>query len=107
MVAGYRSRRRDGLRQHVAAGAAIDCNRIAPAARSRVERIAGALGLNDAGFDVAVVDDGCYVPEFNLLSAHATLNAHGIRLGPEIAAWLARQDPPDNHAPRPMPPRAC
>lgn len=106
VVAAYWREGGDGFHHNVAAGATLSFDGIPAQALSLVERIARALGLNYAGFDIAVVDGWCYVLEFNLFFGNDGLNARGVRLGPGIRSWLERQASPDDDAPPPALSRA-
>jgi ribosomal protein S6--L-glutamate ligase len=58
---------------NVARGAAISFDDIPPAAVELVERVAFELGVDHAGFDVAMVDGHPYLMEFNTLFGTAGL----------------------------------
>ncbi|HYW03065.1 MAG TPA: hypothetical protein VFA86_03910 [Gammaproteobacteria bacterium] len=96
----------DGFHHNLAAGARLSFAAVPAQAVALVERIARALGLNYAGFDIAVVDGWCYMLQFNLFFGNDGTNARGVRLGPEIRSWLERQASPDHDTPPPALSRA-
>jgi ribosomal protein S6--L-glutamate ligase len=75
---------------NVARGGTIVREDVPAAALGLVTALADALGLDHAGFDIAVVDGHPYVLEFNRLFGLAGLAQAGIRVGELIAAYLAR-----------------
>jgi ribosomal protein S6--L-glutamate ligase len=80
----------DGFHTNVARGGRIDFDGIPPAALELVARVATALGVDHAGFDVAMVGGHPYLFELNTLFGNEALNQQGLALGPIIADWLAR-----------------
>lgn len=87
----------DGFHNNLARGGEIDFHDIPEAALDLVRDVATRLGLDYAGFDIAMVGGHPYLIEFNLLFGNAALNERGIQLGERIHAWLLRQLPaPDN-----------
>ena len=95
-----------GLHNNVARGGRVSFESVPPAAVAVVERVARALGIDHAGFDVAVVDGHCYILEFNVLFGNEALNARGHRLGPVILDYLRRRTEPPGNPPAPMLPTA-
>ena len=83
-----------GFHNNVARGGRISFDGVPPAAVAVVERVARSLGIDHAGFDVAVVGGHCYILEFNTLFGNDALNRAGLRLGPVILDYLSRQDEP-------------
>lgn len=58
------------------------------AALELVSRIATALGIDHAGFDVAVVDGHCYFLEFNVRFSTEALHRHELVLAPAVLHYL-------------------
>lgn len=95
-----------GFHNNVAKGGTIVRDAVPPAALDLVRRVAGALDIDHAGFDVAVVGGHPYLLEFNRLFGNAGVDDAALRGA--ILAWLAvRLGPVDPvaseapHAPRP------
>jgi ribosomal protein S6--L-glutamate ligase len=86
---------------NLARGARASFERIPEPALELVSRVARALGIDHAGFDVAMVDGHPYLLELNRLFGNEALNAHGIRVGPRILEHLRRGMLADPQAPRP------
>ncbi len=87
---------------NVSRGGRVEWDEIPPQAIALVEQVATGLGLDHAGFDVAMVDGHPFLLEFNLLFGNEALNARGIRLGPSILAWLERQGCPPREPDKPL-----
>ncbi len=83
---------------NVAKGGRISFEAVPDEALALVERIALALGVDHAGFDLAEVDGHFYLLEFNTLFGNEALNQRGISLAKHILAYLLEQDddPPQN-----------
>lgn len=80
---------------NVAKGGSVSFEDIPPQALELVAGIARALGVDHAGFDVALVDGHCYLLEFNTLFGNDALNQRGISLVPYILSYLqGRSDTP-------------
>jgi len=73
---------------NVARGASISFDGVPEEVVRLVEGVAGSLGIDHAGFDVAVVDGHPYLLEFNLLFGTSALAERGIRSGPRILEYL-------------------
>ena len=56
-----------------------------------VARVAAALHIDHAGFDVAVVDGHCYLLEFNVLFGTQALRQRGVAVVPAVLRYLAQQ----------------
>ena len=76
---------------NVARGALVSFDEIPVAAVRLVERVARDLGIDHAGFDVAVVDGHPYLLEFNTLFGTAGLDEMGVRTAPVILDYLRRR----------------
>ncbi|GAB4358199.1 MAG: hypothetical protein Kow0060_12070 [Methylohalobius crimeensis] len=88
----------DGFRHNIAQGGQADFQDIPSSALELVTRVASQLGVDHAGFDVAMVEEHPYLLEFNVLFGNEVLNARGIKLGKRILNYL--------HKPLPNPPPA-
>jgi len=101
VVAAYWRIANNSFHNNVAMGASIDFNDIPSSALQLVAHVAQTLDIDYAGFDVAVVDNWCYLLEFNVRFGTQTLNQSGIKLGPVIVQTLQDRAPfPSNpHAP--------
>lgn len=91
VAAAYWRRNADGFHNNVARGASVDFSGVPAAAIELVERVAPALGVDHAGFDVMLVDGHAFLLEFNVLFGNEALNAAGIDLAPAILAYLTAQ----------------
>lgn len=108
VVASYwRLQCEDGFHNNIAQGGVLKMSRVPVEAATLVEQLAARLGIDHAGFDVAMVDGHPYVLEFNRLFGTAGLAKMGIHLGPLIHAWLSEQQhlipplrPRDNNPPQ-------
>ncbi|WHH60990.1 hypothetical protein [Petroclostridium sp. X23] len=60
-----------------------------------VFQIATELGINHAGFDIAMMDDYCYIFEFNIMFGLQGINEMNIDLDNKIYQYLLRQDDPE------------
>ncbi|MGH8556796.1 MAG: ATP-grasp domain-containing protein [Methylococcales bacterium] len=93
IAAAYWRRGGDGFHHNIAKGAQADFEAIPEAALNLVDTVVHGLGLDYAGFDVAMVDGHPFVFEFNLLFGNLVLNACGIHLGPGIVEYLKKRLP--------------
>lgn len=84
-----------GFHSNVARGGAISFEEVPDAAVALAQRVAAELGINHAGFDVAMVDGHPYLLEFNLRFGNEALRQQQIRLGPIIYDYLHAQSRPD------------
>lgn len=82
---------------NVARGASVSYDEIPLAAVRLVERVAFELGVDHAGFDVAVVDGHPYLMEFNTLFGTAGVEALGVKIGPVVHEYLQRRSRPPEH----------
>jgi ribosomal protein S6--L-glutamate ligase len=73
---------------NVARGGRISFEDVPPAALALVERVARGLGIDHAGFDVAMVDGHPWLLEFNTFFGTEALRTAGIRPMEAILAWL-------------------
>jgi len=102
-VTAYWRSGNNGFHHNVSKGGVVGFDAIPGSAVSLVERIASHLGIDYAGFDIALVDGWPYLLEFNLFFGNDALNARGIQLGPIVWEYLQRQTPtsfkPEPHLP--------
>ncbi len=97
VVSAYWREQTDGFHNNVAQGGVLNFDAIPPAALELVRHVATSLGIDHAGFDVAVVQGHCYLIEFNVLFGLDGLNHQGIRLGDYITKHLGLEgDDPTN-----------
>lgn len=97
-VVGAYWRSGEGFYHNIARGADYDFSAVPESALALVTRIATALGINHAGFDLACVDGHWYVIEANVRFGNEGLRAMGIDTAALISDWLEREDDRD----RPM-----
>lgn len=76
----------DGFHTNISRGAAESFDGIPPAALGLVAKVARGLGVDHAGFDVAMVGDHPYLFELNTLFGNEVINRAGI----DYAAALRR-----------------
>lgn len=91
IVAAYWRSGSNGFHHNVSRGGAVDFEAIPESAVALVDHLAPRLGIDYAGFDIALVDGWPYLLEFNLFFGNDALNARGIKLGPVIWDYLQRQ----------------
>lgn len=95
IVTAYWHIGREGdFRNTVARGAQVSFGDIPPQALRVVEQTATVLGVDHAGFDVAMVGDHAMLLEFNVLFGNQALNTRGIRLEPVMLDYLLRRSQP-------------
>ena len=78
---------------NVAQGSLVSFDAIPAGVVEFVEQVAVTLGVNHAGFDVAVVDGWFYLFEFNVRFGTQALHEHGISLSPLILQVLQNESP--------------
>lgn len=88
VVSAYWREQSDGFHNNVAQGGVVSFDTVPPAALELVARVATGLGIDHAGFDVAVVQGHCYLLEFNVLFGLDGLNQQGIRVGAHVSRYL-------------------
>lgn len=79
-----------GYRANVAQGGTIDHDDIPPSALALVQRVAARLGVDHAGFDVAMVGDHPFLFEFNRLFGTQGIADPGRTTATAILEWLNR-----------------
>ena len=104
VLTAYWREQGDGFRFNVAQGGVLNFDGVPPAALELVATVAIALGVDHAGFDIAVVDGHCYILEFNVMFGLDGLNRQGIRCGDHVLRYLQGDDdsPIKPIRPRPM-----
>ncbi|MCG0238299.1 MAG: hypothetical protein L6E13_03265 [Firmicutes bacterium] len=95
----WRVGRPGAFHNNVARGGRIDHSPAPRAALELVEHVARTLGIDHAGFDVAVVDGEPYILEFNVKFGNLGLRELGIAVGPAILAYLKAQEAEDSGRP--------
>lgn len=91
------------FRNNLAQGGEASFDAVPPEPLELVERVARALDIDHAGFDLAEVDGHWYLFEFNLLFGNQALTANGIRTGALILDYLARRGFEPRDPDRPLP----
>lgn len=89
-----------GFLNNLAAGGTLSFEPAPTAALRLVTRIARALRIDHAGFDVAMVGRRPYVLEFNRLFGNAGLREQGIRPGELVHRYLLTRTPRNPRKPR-------
>jgi len=94
----------NGFHFNVARGGVINYDLIPPAATALVTHVATSLGIDHAGFDIAIVGNHCYILEFNIMFGLEGLNRQGIRYGEHILRYIEDDDsfPTKPVSPRPI-----
>ncbi|HXH64142.1 MAG TPA: hypothetical protein VNH42_01375 [Mariprofundaceae bacterium] len=95
VAAYWRQRPEWGFHTNVARGGRIVPGDVPAAAVALAERVAGLLGIDHAGFDIAWVDDHPYLFEFNVLFGNQGLGACGVHPADEIRRHLEAMTPRD------------
>lgn len=103
VVAAYWREQGDGFHFNVAQGGVINFEEIPAQALELVRLVATELGIDHAGFDVAMVDGHPYLLEFNLLFGLDGLNRLGLNAGEYVLRYLERLDGQPDHPFRPQP----
>ena len=91
LTAYWRQAQAGRFHNNVARGGTVCFEQVPAAALDLVSRIAPALGIDHAGFDVAVVDGHCYFLEFNVRFGTAALQQRGVRLAAAVLRHLETQ----------------
>lgn len=79
---------------NVSAGGEISFAPVPREAIDLVEHVAQVLGIDHAGFDVAVVDDRLYIFEFNVLFGNAAFQKMGVSVEQHIYEYLQNRHRP-------------
>ena len=103
VVGAYWREQGDGFHFNVARGGQVNYEDIPPQALSLVRSVALALGIDHAGFDVAIVDGYPWLVEFNLLFGLDGLNRLGVNVGEHVLRYLQEQDGQPQNPIRPQP----
>lgn len=88
VLAYWRQGRPGQFHHNVARGAEISFDDVPPHAVTMVVELAQRLGIDHAGFDVAMVDNHPYLLEFNVRFGCRALATRGVRIGPLIERYL-------------------
>lgn len=104
VLTAYWREQGNGFHFNVARGGVINFDSIPDAALELVTQVATALGIDHAGFDIAIVGDRCYILEFNIMFGLEGLNRQGIRYGDHILRYLQSDNnfPTNPIRPRPI-----
>jgi ribosomal protein S6--L-glutamate ligase len=90
------------FKNNVAQGGRIETGEIPASALDFVRNAAEKLGVNHAGFDVAMVGDHPYFLEFNTMFGNQALYEMNVPIQERILEYLQKQMTP--HTPRPVVP---
>ncbi|MEN6325922.1 MAG: hypothetical protein ABFD18_06920 [Syntrophomonas sp.] len=89
LTAYWRIAAAGSFHNNIARGASYSFEDIPRGALELVAKIAGTLGINHAGFDVAVVGDRYYIFEFNIMFGNDVINQNDIPLRQTIHRYIA------------------
>lgn len=103
VVTAYWREQTNGFHNNVAKGGVVNFDAVPPAALELVRHVATALGIDHAGFDVAVVAGHCYLLELNVLFGLDGLNRQGINHGDYVLRYLLSHDDQPTNPLRPRP----
>jgi ribosomal protein S6--L-glutamate ligase len=81
---------------NVAQGGQIVYDFIPEHALELVRQVAQTLNINHAGFDIAIVDQNCYIFEFNVLFGHTGLQGLNLSIEQKITEYLYQAFSPNN-----------
>ncbi len=91
-ISAYWREASDGqFHNNVAQGGMVNFNNIPPDVFGFVETVSTALGIDHAGFDIAIVDNHFYILEFNIRFGTQGLAKQGIPLHQHIYDYLLEQ----------------
>lgn len=90
VTAYWRRSNQNGFHTNVAQGGHIELDEIPEDARRLVETTAKALGVNCAGFDLAMIGEHYFFWEFNVKFGNQGLSRQGIDLSDRLLAYLMR-----------------
>ena len=93
VAAYWRQAAQGSFHNNVARGGEVSFDDVPAAATELVAKVASALGVDHAGFDIAAVDGHCFLLEFNLRFGTQALNTRGLRIGNYILEYLRSQTP--------------
>lgn len=100
-----------GFHNNLSQGGQIDFSPVPESAQALVLRLAGELGINHGGFDIAMVGDHPYVLEFNRLFGSNSLNLYRDRINRTILKTLTAETdihgPDTPITPKPILPKAA
>lgn len=100
VIGGYwRTQGQNGFHNNIAQGGEVFLGLLPESAVSLVTDIAKTLGIDHAGFDIAMVDGHPYVLEFNRLFGNLGLTMQNIEPGKWIYDYLLSQHEPEKTPP--------
>lgn len=94
LTAYWRHQAAQGFYNNVARGGWVEYGEVPPEAVALAQRVAKTLGVNHAGFDIAMVGNHPYLIEFNRLFGNQGLN-QGTALRDAILEYLTEQAKPE------------
>ncbi|WP_096199232.1 ATP-grasp domain-containing protein [Bacillus sp. FJAT-45350] len=86
----WRINERTDFKNNVAQGARISFDDIPEEANEVVTKVATALGVNHAGFDLVFVNDRIYILEFNILFGNQGFQQSGISVEKKVHEFLLK-----------------
>lgn len=92
----WRVAAKDDFRNNVAQGGAIIYDLVPESVLLLVEKAALILGINHAGFDIAIVEGHPYILEFNVMFGTKGIIDQKIDLGDIVLDYICRCSPPIN-----------
>ncbi|MCW8194889.1 hypothetical protein F6455_08825 [Proteobacteria bacterium 005FR1] len=99
LSAYWRLQAQTGFYNNVARGGSIAYDDIPASAVELAVKVAASLGINHAGFDIAMVDGHPYLFEFNRLFGNAGLGADSKAYNSILLDYLDRQSAPKPRSP--------
>lgn len=84
----WRIANQGAFHNNIAKGASYDYNNIPTGAIELVESVARQLGINHAGFDIAVVDNRYYILEYNVMFGNEGLRNIGVDVEKYIYEYI-------------------
>jgi len=98
----WRLQSQQGFHNNLAQGARVDFDNVPVAALELVTWVAQELGIDHAGFDIAIVDGHPWLLEFNTFFGMEAMRARAVNVGSLVLDYLAsRNDEPQDPPTRP------
>ncbi len=99
VISAYWRVGQDSFKNNVAQGGIIDFSNVPRHIIDLVERVAMELGINHAGFDVAVIGENVYFFEFNVMFGNQALVKADVPVSKFIYNYLIEFDKPKSPEP--------
>ena len=107
IAAYWRLQSPDGFHNNLARGGLLDTNPVPPAAVELARLVSASLGIDHAGFDIAMVGERPYILEFNRLFGTAGIPGGMATVNASILKYLMRDIPGEPGRTPPQLPRAA